>query len=254
MPKRLRDTETWNKKWFRLLPLEYKCFWFYILDNCNLIGIWDVDFELAGFQIGCSIEPTKSRDFFSEQIMEFDDGKKWFLIDFIRFQYGEELKPNSPIHKKVIDLLKATKINNNTLYDTVQDTLLYRVQINKKGEEVEERENKNKYADSVFLKKSEYEKLIERIGEEKTKKCIEKLDAYKDSKGKKYKSDYKAILNWVIDEIEKISVNGSPKNYIPSDPNLQWERNAKPGELEQYWRNMRENGYSKNERGIWTKK
>lgn len=38
---------------------------------------------------------------------------------------------------------------------------------------------------------------MDKYGESETALMIEKLDNYKGSKGKKYKSDYRAILNWV---------------------------------------------------------
>jgi len=68
---------------------------------------------------------------------------------------------------------------------------------------------KNKYAEFVLMTKKEYQKLIEKYGQEDTRLMINKLDNYKGSKGKKYKSDYRAILSWVADEV--IKKNGKPK-------------------------------------------
>jgi hypothetical protein len=58
------------------------------------------------------------------------------------------------------------------------------------------------YAEFVKMKESEYSKLIEVHGEPLTKKMIEVLDNYKGANGKKYKSDYRAILNWVADKVK----------------------------------------------------
>jgi hypothetical protein len=58
------------------------------------------------------------------------------------------------------------------------------------------------YAEFVKMKESEYTKLVEEHGEPLTKKMIEVLDNYKGSNGKKYKSDYRAILNWVADKVK----------------------------------------------------
>lgn len=57
-------------------------------------------------------------------------------------------------------------------------------------------EKKNKYADFVTLLSSEYEKLLNEFGEQGTAERIERLNLYKGSTGKKYKSDYLTILNW----------------------------------------------------------
>lgn len=55
---------------------------------------------------------------------------------------------------------------------------------------------KVKYADDVHLTPDEYAKLVALYGEDDTKGIIELLSNYKGQNGKRYKSDYKAILNW----------------------------------------------------------
>ena len=73
------------------------------------------------------------------------------------------------------------------------------------------KEPKNSYAEFVTLTETEYNKLIERYGEEKTKRMIEVLDNYKGANGKKYKSDYRAILNWVVERVEREEKRGQAK-------------------------------------------
>ena len=58
---------------------------------------------------------------------------------------------------------------------------------------------KYKYAEYVTLTKDEYAKLCEAHTEEGAKRMIEILDNYKGQNGRRYKSDYRAILNWVVD-------------------------------------------------------
>lgn len=71
--------------------------------------------------------------------------------------------------------------------------------------------DKKVYAEFVTLAEEEYKKLVDEHGEILTKRMIEILDNYKGAKGTKYKSDYRAILNWVIDRA-KGETNG--KNNI----------------------------------------
>jgi hypothetical protein len=52
MAKRFTDSEKWNRPWFRKLPTKYKLLWLYILDHCDMSGVWYVDFELASMMIG----------------------------------------------------------------------------------------------------------------------------------------------------------------------------------------------------------
>ncbi len=61
-----------------------------------------------------------------------------------------------------------------------------------------EKAKKYKYADFVTLTRDEYANLCGQFSEEVAKRMIEILDNYKGSKGKKYKSDYRAILSWVV--------------------------------------------------------
>ena len=81
------------------------------------------------------------------------------------------------------------------------------------------------YAEYVSMTNAEYQALVTKIGEQAAKRCIEILDNYKGAKGKTYKSDYRAILNWVIDryneENNKQKQNGNIKQdrmHLPAGP------------------------------------
>ncbi len=62
-------------------------------------------------------------------------------------------------------------------------------------------QKKEQYAPSVNMTEAQYVTLIYDYGHGITAEAIEKLSIYKQAKGKKYTSDYHAILNWVIDEV-----------------------------------------------------
>lgn len=61
---------------------------------------------------------------------------------------------------------------------------------------------KVKFAENVRMQQSEYDTLVDKYGERFTQKLIETLDNYKGSSGKSYKSDYRAILTWVVEKCE----------------------------------------------------
>jgi len=104
MAKRMTDTDKWKKRFLKELKPEHKLLWFYILDDCNHAGIWDVDIEVASIRIGADLIYDMLPQVFLDKIVIFDNGDKWFIPDFIEFQYGE-LNPNSNVHKSVIALL-----------------------------------------------------------------------------------------------------------------------------------------------------
>ncbi|MBS3938487.1 MAG: hypothetical protein KGZ50_07950 [Peptococcaceae bacterium] len=60
-----------------------------------------------------------------------------------------------------------------------------------------------RFAECVSMTNAEHEKLLSTYGEAHTALMIRKLDNYKGSTNKKYKSDYRAILSWVADEVLK---------------------------------------------------
>ncbi|MCF2717840.1 hypothetical protein LWE69_11680 [Paenibacillus sp. UKAQ_18] len=74
---------------------------------------------------------------------------------------------------------------------------------------------KIKFAEFVKLTQQEYDKLVLAHGEDKTKRMIEILDNYKGSKGKKYASDYRAILNWVVERVEEEEQKGGNRQAKP---------------------------------------
>lgn len=55
----------------------------------------------------------------------------------------------------------------------------------------------------VSLLEEEYKKLLENLGQAKTEDLITRLDSYKASTGKTYKSDYATILNWSRKELKE---------------------------------------------------
>lgn len=74
-----------------------------------------------------------------------------------------------------------------------------------------DKSKKFKYAEFVQLTRDEYQKLSTDHGEDGAKRMIQILDNYKGAMGKRYKSDYRAILNWVIDRYNEELKKGNGK-------------------------------------------
>ena len=62
---------------------------------------------------------------------------------------------------------------------------------------------KVQWAEFVSMTNAEHDKLVSTYGAADTARMIEILDNYKGQNGKKYKSDYRAILNWVVDRLKE---------------------------------------------------
>lgn len=82
-----------------------------------------------------------------------------------------------------------------------------------KEKEKSTKTRKLSFGEFVTMTSEEHQKLIGRLGPESTARAIEILDNYKGSKGKKYKSDYRAILSWVVDKLTEQKPRGDPKRY-----------------------------------------
>lgn len=104
MAKRFTYTEKWNRPWFRRLPPKYKLLWLFVLDNCDLAGVWYVDLDLAAFQVGSDFDPKEAAKYFQKQVVILSESR-WWIRDFIEFQYGK-LSPSVPFHKNIISTIK----------------------------------------------------------------------------------------------------------------------------------------------------
>lgn len=108
MAKRFTDTSKWtNNKWFFSLPLEIKLFWLYLLDMCDPVGVWEENILLANKIIGYEYSLDTLLKAFKKQIFVFYGNRKWWIIDFCKFQYRElnEDSTSNPILSH-INLLK----------------------------------------------------------------------------------------------------------------------------------------------------
>ena len=88
MAKRFTSTDKWKDVWFTKLSNEFKIAYIYILDNCDQVGVWDPNFELANFQLKAQIE--WSNLFLAmghDRVLLMNTGA-WWLKKFCTFQYG----------------------------------------------------------------------------------------------------------------------------------------------------------------------
>ena len=113
MSKRFTDTDKWKKSFFRSLQAPYKLVWIYLLDECNHAGIWNVEFDVLKVRTGFSFSEKELLETFNEKITVFDNGEKWFIKDFIDFQYGV-LNEKNKAHNSVLNILSKYKIKGLT--------------------------------------------------------------------------------------------------------------------------------------------
>tara|TARA_R110001632_G_scaffold67004_1_gene157589 strand:- start:340 stop:969 length:630 start_codon:yes stop_codon:yes gene_type:complete len=114
MAKRFTDTEKWKKGFIRSLPPSYKLLWLYMLDDCDNAGVWQVEVEVASIRIGTKLNEKEALKLFGDTVISFDEGTKWFIKEFVKFQQGvnhiAELNSNSNPHKSILRLVEQYKL------------------------------------------------------------------------------------------------------------------------------------------------
>ena len=129
MSKRFCDSNIWDDAWYRKLPGRYKLLWNYICNKCDYAGIWKVDIETATYYIGSPLNLEEALNLFNtlkERLIVLDNGSKWFIKDFIKFQYGH-LGTNH-LSLKIKSMLESEGLPNP--YDTLNEGI--KIKINDK--------------------------------------------------------------------------------------------------------------------------
>lgn len=144
-------------------------------------------------------------------IIRFDSG----VIVIKHWRMHNTLRKDRYTRTNFQEELKCLGIEDNgsyTLYDAGCHLVAKRLPQDSIGKDSIGKDNiysetqeteKNKYADFVTMTEEEYNKLVGKYGREFTNECITVLDNYKGANGKKYKNDYRAILNWVVKRVEQ---------------------------------------------------
>ena len=199
LPKRFTDSNKWKKKWFRCLSNDHKVFWIYVLDQCDHAGSWEVDFEAAEFFCR-GINEQEIRQVFNKQYQEIDNGKRWFLKDFVDFQYGT-LHENNRAHLSVINILQKYKlIENKGLVRPLQgykDKDKDKVKV-----KVKEKENK---AEQIKKIESNFPALAAefQLSDSQLKKEFDDWRDYMLSHGKQYKNYNATFRRWLRSDYAK---------------------------------------------------
>ena len=223
MMKRFIETKMWDDVWFQSLPNDYKLFWIFLFNNCDNAGVWTVNKKQVEFYLGKKVKLEKMIELSKNRIVQFGDGElKWYLNKFIIFQQGNVLNPNIGCHRQIIRLLEKYNIkdnilnNNNILiwgYDTPSvglpnpisnsNSISNGISNGKEGGVGETKVKENcldelfgRKFEVVYLKKEEYEKLVETYKKIPLDVMIEKMEDWCLAKGEHFESYSAAIRNW----------------------------------------------------------
>lgn len=118
MAKRYHDTLIWREDWFLALELKYQFLWFYLKDNCDHAGIWKPNVAIFNKMFGFKIDLKNAIDAFNngkQRVRVLKNGR-WFMEDFIVFQYGPALNDRNRVHLSIISILKENEIDLKSIH------------------------------------------------------------------------------------------------------------------------------------------
>jgi hypothetical protein len=237
LAKRKIDTGLWPKRWFRELSPVDKVGWFYVLTNCDAVGVWDADLKLANFCIGAEVDWAGLQLAANGNIEVLDSGK-WWIVDFCLFQYGRIPKdPHSDAHKNIVAILVRHGLWDRYLSffadsggdrggeSGLTEGVIEGVDKAKaKAKAKAKEEERRAYAEDVSLKPSSYSELVGLYGERVANLAIDKVSAQQVKTGKKYPNPLGAIKQWgiraALEELRKSKGDGidrSPAKHPPCD-------------------------------------
>jgi hypothetical protein len=218
MAKRFTDTNKYKKPFIRSLQAPYKLLWDYLYHDCDHAGIWIVDFDIAQIYIGLDAQVNRldSLLFFNSEetrIVEFDNGKKWFIPSFIDFQYGE-LNESNRAHNSVISILKKHNLigkDNKPLISPLQGAKVK----DKDKDMVKDKDKKDEFeifwttyhtkTDRQKTDKEPARKKWNALNKSEQKKAVEQIDNYVRSNKKEFLKKARTYLSdkSFNDEFEK---------------------------------------------------
>lgn len=212
MSKRFTDTLKWDDPFFLELSKTYKLLWIYILDKCDHAGIVKLNNKMMSFCLDTKINWLDVMKVFNGKIIHIENDK-YFIPNFISFQYGDLIGDNR-IHKSVIKILIKYKLWNEDdkcLNINTNIKQIHNIQDDNIKKDIHK--DKIKHNEFVLLTIEEYDKLIDKLGKKNVDGMILKLNNYIGSHGKKYKSHYYVILNWAQKENLKKPQPSSADKY-----------------------------------------
>lgn len=231
MKTRIIYTKFWSDNYISALKHREKLAFLYFITNerVNICGIYELPDKYIKLDLGFTQgELNKIKEKFME------DGKFIFIdgwVKIVNFELYNNFTGNLNEKAKEKELaLIPEEIKGYTRgidrVSLLDDTLInHKSIINNnnigvvKGEEPPE--EKIQYKDFVTMTEKEYQKLIDKYGEDNAKLLIEKLDNTKGANLKlKYDSDYRAILKWVV---EAVLTKGGGKNANNSGSNKRFQ-------------------------------
>ena len=222
MAKRLIDTDLWNDPKIDEFTADEKYFWLFLLTTHygNLAGCFEVSVKQISRTMGLSEKKVSEliESFKKHELIDYDTQTQELLIlNWYKYNWTKSSKLLSSL-EKFIEKIKNPSMKEyvKKLYegvggeygiDTVSIPYRYlsipipNTISNTNSNSIKEKNNikKESYGEfkNVMLSEEEMTKLNNRYGNKVIADYIERVSLYIENSGKRYKSHYATLLNWL---------------------------------------------------------
>jgi len=235
------NTCIWKDPWFRKLTLKAKNLFIFLWtnDHKNLPCLYQIDMETMSFYTGLPKKEVIDTLSILYPKVKYDFEKEivW-VVNFVRHQFLRTINLSPKIKagiennllqmnghffiREFLEEYPRFNLPDTYTIDTLSIGYAYPPGEGKgegkgegegegkgKGKGEGKKKEKFKYLECILLTKEQHQKLLGKYGESKTDKMIEELNNYKMSSGKKYESDYHALIGWVSKKFETEAIGGN---------------------------------------------
>lgn len=170
MPNRFTTTEKWQDSWFRRLSYEEKVLFLYMLDNCDIAGFIEIDFDLWSFYTGIpldkpgvfeQVKPMVTLDKAFEGLSKayVRDEKYAWIKNFIFYQGNLPLDPNWNPHKGILSRIKSHNSLGDKALEYIDNQIILK-NLKKPSEGLVNPSSKGKGNSNINIKYSKIENLF----------------------------------------------------------------------------------------------
>ena len=114
MSSRLSSTDKWNDAWFNSLSPNAKLLFFYLVENCDNAGFYEINKKFLMFFTGLDNDNLVSAiTELKKAYIKSNDGLRIWIINFLKYQKKTPLNFANNNHKQIISIIQYNLMDEN---------------------------------------------------------------------------------------------------------------------------------------------
>ena len=112
MSYRVTNTEKWNDTWFSTLTPNGKLLFFFLVENCDNAGFYEVNRKFLLFYTGLSEDDLRDAILeLKKMYVKSNDGLRIWIKNFLKYQKKTPLNFSNNSHKQIIGIIQDNLLN-----------------------------------------------------------------------------------------------------------------------------------------------